>query len=72
MSKKRRIIPENQLQFTSNFDEIELEHLIEFLEVGNPENIPPELAEYLQILDIIWRLHKRQFDYPHNQASNKH
>ena len=53
MSKKRRIIPENQLQFTSNFDEIELEHLIEFLEVGNPENIPPELAEYLQILDII-------------------
>ena len=33
MSKKRRIIPENQLQFTSSFDEIELEHLIEFLEV---------------------------------------
>ena len=72
MSKKRRIIPENQLQFTSNFDEIELEHLIEFLEVGNPENIPPELAEYLQILDIIWRLHKRQFDYPNNQAIINH
>ena len=72
MSKKRRIIPENQLQFTSSFDEIELEHLIEFLEVGNPENIPPELSEYLRILDIIWRLHKRQFDYPNNQAIINH
>ena len=40
--------------------------------MGNPENIPPELAEYLQILDIIWRLHKRQFDYPNNQAIINH
>lgn len=55
-----------------NFDDIELEDLLEFLETGNPKKVPPKLTEYMLMLEKIWGLHRRGFDYPNKEAIVKH
>lgn len=55
-----------------NFDEIELEDLLEFLETGNPKNVPPKLLAYMQMLEKIWGMHCRMFEYPNKESIVKH
>lgn len=55
-----------------DFDEIELEDLLEFLETGNPKNVPPKLLAYMQMLEKIWGMYRRSFDFPNKEAIIKH
>lgn len=55
-----------------NFDDIELDDLLEFLETGNPKNVPPKLAQYMQMLDKIWAMYRRGFEFPNQEAIVKH
>ena len=55
-----------------DFDEIELEDLLEFLETGNPKNVPPRLLAYMQMLEKIWGMYRRSFDFPNKEAIIKH
>lgn len=55
-----------------DFDEIELEDLLEFLETGNPKNVPPKLMAYMQMLEKIWGMYRRSFDFPNKEAIIKH
>ncbi len=54
------------------FEGIELDDLIEFLEVGDPKNVPPRLAEYMRMLEQIWGMHRRMFQYPNNESIVRH
>lgn len=55
-----------------NFDEIELEDLLEFLETGNPKNVPPKLFAYMQMLEKIWGMYCRMFEFPNKESIVKH
>ena len=55
-----------------NFDDIELDDLLEFLETGSPGNVPPKLLEYMQMLEKIWSMYCRMFEYPNKEAIVKH
>ena len=55
-----------------DFDEIELDDLLEFLETGNPKNVPPRLLAYMQMLEKIWGMYRRSFDFPNKEAIIKH
>lgn len=55
-----------------DFDDIELEDLLEFLETGSPRNVPPKLLSYMQILEKIWAMYCRMFEYPNEEAIVKH
>ncbi|MEC5156669.1 hypothetical protein [Chryseobacterium sp. MP_3.2] len=55
-----------------NFDEIELDDLLEFLETGSPKNVPPKLAEYMLMLEKIWGMYRRGFEFPNKEAIVKH
>ena len=55
-----------------NFDDIELEDLLEFLETGSPGNVPPKLLAYMQMLEKIWSMYCRMFEYPNKEAIVKH
>lgn len=55
-----------------DFDEIELEDLLDFLETGNPKNVPPKLLAYIQMLEKIWGMYRRSFDFPNKEAIIKH
>lgn len=55
-----------------DFDEIELDDLLEFLETGNPKNVPPKLAAYMMMLEKIWSMYRRSFDFPNKEAIIKH
>ncbi|WP_332028552.1 hypothetical protein [Kaistella sp.] len=55
-----------------DFDEIELDDLLEFLETGNPKNVPPKLMAYMQMLEKIWGMYRRSFDFPNKEAIIKH
>ncbi len=55
-----------------DFDEIELEDLLEFLETGTPNNVPPKLLAYMQMLEKIWGMYRRSFDFPNKEAIIKH
>ena len=54
------------------FDDIELDDLLEFLETGNPKNVPPKLAAYMMALERIWGMYRRSFDFPNKEAIIKH
>lgn len=54
------------------FDDIELDDLLLFLEGGDMRNAPPKLVEYMQILEMIWGMHKRMLDFPNNEAIINH
>lgn len=49
-----------------SFDDIELEDLLEWMESG--KNIPPKIAEYALLLEKIWGMYRRQFDFPNQEA----
>lgn len=55
-----------------NFDDIELDDLLEFLETGSPGNVPPKLLAYMQMLEKIWGMYCRMFEYPNKEAIVKH
>ena len=55
-----------------NFDDIELDDLLEFLETGSPGNVPPKLLAYMQMLEKIWSMYCRMFEYPNKEAIVKH
>ena len=55
-----------------DFDEIELDDLLEFLETGDPKNVPPKLAAYMMMLEKIWSMYRRSFDFPNKEAIIKH
>lgn len=55
-----------------NFDDIELEDLLEFLETGSSSSVPPKLLAYMQMLEKIWGMYCRMFEYPNKEAIIKH
>ena len=55
-----------------DFDEIELDDLLEFLETGDPKRVPPKLLAYMQMLEKIWGMYRRSFDFPNKEAIIKH
>lgn len=55
-----------------DFDEIELDDLLEFLETGDPKKVPPKLAAYMLMLEKIWSMYRRSFDFPNKEAIIKH
>lgn len=55
-----------------NFDDIELDDFLEFLETGGSKNVPPKLMAYMQMLEKIWGMYSRRFDYPNKEAIIKH
>lgn len=55
-----------------NFDDIELDDLLEFLETGSPGNVPPKLLAYMQMLEKIWSMYCRMFEYPNKEAIVKY
>lgn len=55
-----------------NFDDIELDDLLEFLETGSPKNVPPKLLAYMQMLEKIWGMYCRMFEFPNKESIAKH
>ena len=55
-----------------NFDDIELEDLLEFLETGSSSSVPPKLLAYMQMLEKIWGMFSRRFDHPNKESIVKH
>ncbi|MEI7487459.1 MAG: hypothetical protein WCJ72_08630 [Chryseobacterium sp.] len=55
-----------------DFDDFELDNLLEWLEFGNPKNVPPKVAEYMLMLEKIWSMYKRMFEYPNQESIIKH
>ena len=45
-----------------SFDDIELEDLLEWLESG--KEIPEKIQRYALLLEKIWCMYRRQFDFP--------
>lgn len=71
--ERKSILDENpNIIFTSEFDEIELDFLVEFLETGDPKNVPDHLVAYMEILEKIWGMSRQMFNYPNNQAIINH
>lgn len=55
-----------------DFDNIELADLIEWLETGDASKVPPKMAAYMEMLDKIWRMHRRSLDFPTPESIVKH
>ncbi|MFC7345965.1 hypothetical protein ACFQO9_04440 [Chryseobacterium zhengzhouense] len=55
-----------------DFDDFELEDLLEWLEFGDPKNVPPKIAHYMLTLEKIWGMYKRMFEFPNQEAIIKH
>ncbi|MBO6184191.1 MAG: hypothetical protein J6O88_05775 [Chryseobacterium sp.] len=55
-----------------DFDDFELEDLLEWLEFGNPKNVPPKVAAYMIMLEKIWSMYKRMFEFPNLESIIKH
>lgn len=71
--EKKSILEDNPLILASSeFDELDLDILIEFLETGNPENVPDHIVAYMEILEKIWGMSRQMFNYPNNQAIINH
>lgn len=71
--EKKSILNDNpEILASSEFDEIDLDTLIEFLETGNPENVPDHIVAYMEILEKIWGMHRQMFNFPNNQAIINH
>ena len=51
-----------------NFDDIELEDLLEWMESGK-ETMPPEIVAYALMLERIWGMYRRNFDFPNQDNS---
>ncbi|MCX8533105.1 hypothetical protein [Chryseobacterium luquanense] len=55
-----------------DFDDFELEDLLEWLEFGDPKNVPPKVASYMLLLEKIWGMYKRMFEFPNLESIIKH
>ncbi len=53
-------------------NDIELDDLLLFLETGNMQDAPPEIVEYVMMLDKIWGMHKRMLEFPNNESIINH
>lgn len=71
--EKRSILEANpEIVHTSQFDNIELEYLIAFLETGDTKNVPDELLAYMEMMEKIWGMSRRMFEFPNDQAVITH
>ncbi len=52
---------------SQNFDDIELEDLLEWMESGK-DTMPPEIVAYALMLERIWGMYRRNFDFPNQEA----
>jgi hypothetical protein len=57
---------------TMDFDDIELDDLLEWLEFGDPKNVPQKIASYMLMLEKIWGMYKRMFEFPNMEAIINH
>lgn len=55
-----------------DFDDIELDDLLEWLEFGDPKNVPQKIASYMLMLEKIWGMYKRMFEFPNMEAIINH
>ncbi|GEM_PF-2526159 len=71
--EKHSILETNpEIVHTSEFDNIELDYLIAFLETGETQNVPPEIIAYMEMMEKIWGLSRRMFEFPNYQAIINH
>lgn len=71
--KKRSILESKpEIVHTSQFDNIELEYFIAFLESGDTKNVPEELVAYMELMEKIWGMSRRMFDFPNDTAIINH
>ncbi len=71
--EKHSILETNpEILHTSEFDNIELDYLIAFLETGETQNVPPEIIAYMEMMEKIWGLSRRMFEFPNYQAIINH
>jgi len=70
---RKSIITDNpEIVHSSAFDALDLDRFLGFLESGDMKNVPDELAAYTEMMDIIYSLSKRQFDFPNDTAIISH
>ena len=55
-----------------DFSDIELEDLLEWLEFGDPKNVPQKIASYMLMLEKIWGMYKRMFEFPNMESIINH
>ncbi|KFF26851.1 hypothetical protein [Chryseobacterium vrystaatense] len=55
-----------------NLDDIELDDLLEWLEFGDPKNVPPKIAAYMLMLEKVWGMYKRMFEFPNIESIISH
>lgn len=55
-----------------NFDHIDLDMLLEYLESGAMGNAPEGMVEYMQMLEMIWAMYNRHLDFPSNESIINH
>ena len=53
-------------------NDIELDDLLLFLEEGDMRDAPPKIVQYVQVLEMIWGMHKRMLDFPNNESIINH
>lgn len=71
--ERKSIIKENpEIVHSSQFDSIELNFLLAYLESGDTENVPDELLAYMELMEIIYGLSRRLFDFPNDSAIISH
>lgn len=54
------------------FENISIDDIYEFLENGDMKDAPQEIVEYMMMLEKVWGMHKRSFDFPSNEAVITH
>ncbi len=55
-----------------DFNDIELDDLLEWLEFGDPKNVPQKIASYMFMLEKIWGMYKRMFEFPNMESIINH
>ena len=55
-----------------DFNDIELDDLLEWLEFGDPKNVPQKIASYMLMLEKIWGMYKRMFEFPNMESIINH
>lgn len=53
---------------SNKLENITLDQIYEFLEYGNMQDAPPEIVEYMTLMEMVWRMHRRMIDYPDNDS----
>lgn len=71
--ERHSILEQNpEIVHTSEFDNIELDFLVAFLETGQTENVPDHVVAYMEMLEKIWGMSRRMFEFPNDSAIISH